>query len=309
MPNRWLIYQKERFPLLGNGVLIFAFSFSAISFSSLLRGETTFPSLHAIVVGFLSAFIFFFQLRIADEFKDNEDDSLFRPYRPVPRGLVKLKELGIIGAAGGVIQFVLALTFSISLIPILLLAWGYFVLMSKEFFLKEWLKAQPLLYMMSHMVIVPMVDYYTSSCDWHIVQANAPNGLFLFLTASYFNGMVIEIGRKIRAPMQEEKGVQTYSSVWGVKKAVIVWLFMMSVTAVTITFAANKINFALPVAVIMAFIFIFASFVGIKLINAKTDKLANLIEPVSGIWTLAIYLSIGVLPLIWNRLPFLQWLL
>ena len=36
--NRWWIYQKERFPLLAHGPLIFAFSACAVAFSSLLRG-------------------------------------------------------------------------------------------------------------------------------------------------------------------------------------------------------------------------------------------------------------------------------
>ena len=36
--NRWLVYQKERFPLLAHGPLIAAFSACAVSFSSLLRG-------------------------------------------------------------------------------------------------------------------------------------------------------------------------------------------------------------------------------------------------------------------------------
>jgi 4-hydroxybenzoate polyprenyltransferase len=34
-----------------------------------------------------------------------------------------------------------------------------------------------------------------------------PAGLFWFLAASFCNGVVIEIGRKIRAPAQEEEGV------------------------------------------------------------------------------------------------------
>ena len=40
----------------------------------------------AVVTSFLS----FLQLRIADEFKDFDEDSRYRPYRPVPRGLVTL---------------------------------------------------------------------------------------------------------------------------------------------------------------------------------------------------------------------------
>ena len=39
---------------------------------------------------------------------DAEEDARFRPYRPVPRGLVTLRELGWIGALIAVVQFALA---------------------------------------------------------------------------------------------------------------------------------------------------------------------------------------------------------
>jgi 4-hydroxybenzoate polyprenyltransferase len=80
-------YQAERFPLVKHGVLIAAFGASAVCLSALLRGDA--PSLMALAVAVLVLFGFFFQLRVADEHKDNADDSKFRPERPVPRGLVK----------------------------------------------------------------------------------------------------------------------------------------------------------------------------------------------------------------------------
>ena len=85
MASRWWIYQRERFPVFGHGPLILAFSFSAMSYSALLRGATSLRPAAALVA-FVTAFLFFLQLRIADEFKDAEDDARWRPYRPVPRG-------------------------------------------------------------------------------------------------------------------------------------------------------------------------------------------------------------------------------
>ena len=107
--NRWVIYQRERFPLAAHAPLVAAFSASAVCFSSLLRGHAVAPSPAALVVAFTTSLLFFLQLRIADEFKDCEDDARFRPYRPVPRGLVTLPELAVIGLAGAVVQLGLAL--------------------------------------------------------------------------------------------------------------------------------------------------------------------------------------------------------
>src|SRR6266542_689579 len=110
--NRWCIYQRERFPVLAHGLLIAAFSSSAVSFSCLLRGGHSVPSPSSLLTAFATAFILFLQLRITDEFKDFDEDSRYRPYRPVPRGLVKLRELAAIGAFGALVQLGLALWLS-----------------------------------------------------------------------------------------------------------------------------------------------------------------------------------------------------
>jgi 4-hydroxybenzoate polyprenyltransferase len=162
--RRWWVYQRERFPVLTHGLLIAAFSFSALSFSSLLRGRDRLPPPGAALVAFLTAFLFFLQLRIADEFKDFEEDSRFRPYRPVPRGLVSLRELGVLGALAALVQLGLALWLDPSLVLLLAVAWAYLVLMSKEFFVAQWLKARPVAYMVSHMVIIPTVGGIQYEC-------------------------------------------------------------------------------------------------------------------------------------------------
>ena len=58
-------YQAERFPLVGHGILIAAFSFSALSFSMLLRGEAVWPGGKTVLVAFVTALLFFLQLRLA----------------------------------------------------------------------------------------------------------------------------------------------------------------------------------------------------------------------------------------------------
>ena len=108
-PGRWWVYQRERFPLVRHGPLILAFSFSAVSFSWMLRSPSGWPSPVSAVVAFASCLIFFLQLRIADEFKDDEEDARYRPYRPVPRGLVTLRELGGLFVLVGALQLGLAL--------------------------------------------------------------------------------------------------------------------------------------------------------------------------------------------------------
>lgn len=299
--KRLFVYQKERFPVLAHAPLIFAFSFSAVSYSALLRGHAVLPDLIAVTVAFLSSFIFFLQLRIADEFKDYEEDSLYRPYRPVPRGLIKLRELGFIGLIGAILQISLAIWLKPALVVLLALAWLYLALMSFEFFARDWLKARPFTYMWTHMLIMPLVDLYATSCDWLVKGESQPRGLVWFLAASFSNGVVIEIGRKIRAPHDEEAGVQTYTAMWGRRRAVTAWLVALVVTASFALLAAREINCVLPVYIMLAALLIAASIISRQFIAHPVSPQAKAFEAVSGIWTLVMYLSLGAAPLFINQ--------
>jgi 4-hydroxybenzoate polyprenyltransferase len=296
--RRWWIYQRERFPLLGHGPLIAAFSFSALSFSTLLRGQVTLPATAPVLVAFVTALLFFLQLRIADEFKDFEEDSRYRPYRPVPRGLVTLRELGVLGFLAALVQLGLALWLHPSLVLFLAAAWAYLVLMSKEFFVPEWLKAHPIPYMVSHMVIIPLVDLYATACDWWVAGEGPPRGLIWFLVVSYFNGLVIEIGRKIRGPKEEETGVNTYSALWGRRNAVLVWLGSLLTTAACAFVAAWQIDFAVPVGVLLAVLLLAAGLVAGRFLHQPEAGRAKRIETASGLWTILMYLSLGAIPLL-----------
>jgi 4-hydroxybenzoate polyprenyltransferase len=298
--GRWWVYQRERFPVLAHGILIAAFSSSAVCFSTQLRGRTELPALLTLVVAFGTAFLFFLQLRIADEFKDFEEDTRYRPYRAVPRGLVSLRELGILGVAAAMIQLLLGLALDPSLLLLLAVAWTYLALMSKEFFVREWLKRHPVPYLISHMVIIPLVDFYATACDWWPAGNGPPLGLGWFLAASYCNGIVIEIGRKVRAPADEETGVNTYSTLWGPRAAVYVWLGALLTTAVCAVLAAAQIDFLIPVAVVLATLFLTAGMVAWRFLSAPTTRRAKRIETLSGVWTILLYLSVGLVPLVWR---------
>lgn len=297
MNNRWWIYQRERFPVFGHGPLILAFSFCAVAYSRMLRGESGLPSTWSAVVASVSCFLIFLQLRIADEFKDFDEDSTFRPYRPVPRGLVKLRELAVVFALAAVVQLTLALLTNPMMALVLLVVWLYLAAMSKEFFVRQWLKARPALYMVTHMAIMPQIDFYATSCDWLASGALAPSGLAWFLTVSFFNGLVVEIGRKIRSPQDEERGVETYSVVWGRWQAVAVWLAMMGLTYGAAIMAARRIGFAVPVAIALGVIWLGAGLLCVRFLRHLKPGQGKRIELAAGLWTLGVYLMLGAIPL------------
>ena len=301
MSSRWWIYQRERFPVVAHGALILAFSGSAVGLSALLRGD--WPSPRALVVAFVSAFLFFFQLRVADEFKDAGDDRRFRPYRPVPRGLVTLEELSQLAMVALLIQVLLALWHDVELIGVLALVWVYMALMTREFFVADWLKARPFTYLWSHMLVVPLIDLYATACDW-LPEANAPPaGLGWFLAASFFNGIVVEIGRKLRAPADEEPGVETYSAVWGRPKALASMAVALTLAAACATLAGRAVGVQWQVAALGAMALAALALLAPGFVSNPAPGSGKRFELLSGVWTLAMYLSVGVLPLAlrwWN---------
>jgi len=297
---KWWTYQRERFPVLAHGILIAAFSFSAVSFSALLRGSHSLPDGASILVAFLNSFFAFLHLRIADEFKDIEEDTRYRPYRPVPRGLVTLRELGWLWVGTAAIQLLMAVALHPPLIVLLLVTWVYLALMSREFFAREWLKARPITYLWTHMLIMPLIDFYATACDWLHLGLHPPPGLFWFVIVSFFNGIVIEIGRKIRAAEDEEDGVPTYTVIWGRTGAVMAWFLALSGTTASAIYAALHIHFASVMTGVLATLLGINLTIGILFLRTRQRRYAKLVEPLSGLWTLSMYLTLGAIPMLWR---------
>lgn len=297
MANRWWTYQRERFPLAVFVPLAILVAISALAYSAILRGMHVFPGALAAVASTTSAFLLYLQMRVLDELKDFEDDRQFRPYRAVPRGLVTRSELAWIASAGAVVQLAMALMIDVRLVAMLVVVWGYLALMTAEFFAPSWLKARPFLYMVSHLFVGALITVYLSAFDWLPENAAPRPDLLALAAGSYFAGALLEIGRKIRAPADEEHGVVTYSAVWGRSTAVSAWLAAFLLTAGVGWIAARNVGFATPCLVIFMLLAAVASWCCWRFMRAPVTARAQSIEKLSGMVTLAFYLALGPMPL------------
>ncbi len=294
--HRWWIYQRERFPVAAHTPIIVAFSLTCTGYSALARGSGI-PSARQIVAAFAISFLCFLQLRLAHEFKDFEEDSLYRPYRPVPRGLITLRELGFVWAAAIALQFLIVLWISANLIAPLVGVLAYLALMSREFFVRRWLKRHAILYMVSHMMIMPLMFLLASACEWIPAGLKRPpEGIAWMMLANFFIGMVIEIGRKVRSPEDEEHGVETYSQLWGRDSAIFAWLAMMATSAVVLYPAAHRIRFPEIESVLLSMLSI-SIVVAVVFLKHGDRGRGKWIEALSGIWALVTYLGMGIVPL------------
>ncbi len=296
--KRLYIYQKERFPILGHGVLVAVFSFSAISYSRISRGADGFVSNEKFLLGIFTTITLFLLVRILDEFKDAKDDAQYRKELPVPRGLISLKELAAIGWVVFILQVLVNLIFFPKMLWLYAGVMVYLLLMTKEFFIAKWLKRHQFWYVTSHMFIIPFIDVYASGLDWFLAGVAAPIGLLFFFAVSYMNGIVLEVGRKIRTPEIESEGVLTYTSMLGIPKAIILWLTVLLATLILSFLAAYFAGFGLESYIILAFILALCTVPAALFLIRPSVQKAKMIEYASAFWTIAMYLTLGAGPMI-----------
>jgi 4-hydroxybenzoate polyprenyltransferase len=279
---RWVVYQQERFPLARHAPLVLVTALCTLCFTNAVQGAPRFPAMGAWLGSSFVALGLFFQLRVLDEFKDFEDDRAHRPYRAVPRGLVRLQELAVVGVVVGALQLALTLLAAPRALLPLLVCWAFMGLMAAEFFSSAWLKARPLVYMLSHAPVTGLIQLVSSAWVW---LNGLPLEVIGLAVCASVAGMALEIGRKLRAPADEEPGVDTYTAVWGLEPAVRAWWTVGAATA-ALTFLLNPSW--LTVLVMLALLALGVS-AGQRFLRAPSSRSAKPFELVSALWALGAF--------------------
>ena len=312
------IYLNERFPLGKNSFFVLIFTLSGYIYTSLLyNSKIMYLFTNGVKIGifqykiialFIIIFMFFFQLRITDEFKDYEEDLKYRAYRPVQRGIISLKTLGKIGIATVIIQIMLAHVIDPEIIYFMIFVWIYMFLMAKEFFIKKWLTKRILIYALSHVVIMVFITLVIVEATQYIVPKNIFDVFILqryrhnidfalipLFALNYLNGIVLEIGRKTRRADEEEHGVQTYSKLWGRKKAVVVLslLFVIEYFLVILGLAHTYEKYFFFGGLTLLVILVVSIYFMVKFL--KKNLSGKIVETVSGLWIIFSSMCMGLL--------------
>jgi hypothetical protein len=159
---RVLAFLVERFPPVPQLVLMIVLFVAATLMSGVLIAPGVGGTLGdvqpaAALAGFLGSLLFIVRLRVYDDVKDADTDRVENPTRPIPRGLVSVRELDVAGVVilvveGALIASVGSLTFWCWAIAA---AWS--VLMRVEFFVPAWLDRHVATYAISHMVVMGLI--------------------------------------------------------------------------------------------------------------------------------------------------------
>lgn len=291
---RLWIYQTERFPLKKTVPLLLVFSAASICVSARLA-DRPLPEWPAFAVGFVLAIMLFFQMRVCDEFKDAEDDRRYRPERPIPRGLVSQAEVLVLGLLTLPVTVAAAWSWYPPVLWCLFVVWVWLAAMTAEFGVPVWLKARPVLYLCSHMAIMPLIDLLLTSIEW-LPAGGAASKLWLFLALSFVNGCVLEIGRKLWSPENEIDGVDTYSCLWGIRFAAIVWLSSIALSFLLLVGTGFATGVGMPTVVFGTVAFVPCCLAARSYVMAPTPKAQGRMDTVAGLWVFFCYVTAGFLP-------------
>ena len=292
LAQRLWAYQASRFPLARTVPLVAVFSAASVNVSALMAGRAL-PGWGAYGAAFLLGLILFWQMRVADEVKDAEDDRRYRPERPIPAGLVSLRLVVALGLV--CVPVALGVAWWAGVVPLLLLVWGWLAAMTAEFGVPRWLKARPVLYLVSHMAIMPLMDLMLTGVEWRPRGGPAPE-LWLFLALSFVNGVVLEVGRKLWAPEAERTGVETYSRIWGPRRgatvfeAAIVLALGLLVGVGWVTGAFWPVTLAGGVGAVAAIA------VAEAYAARPSPRTQGAVDAAAGLWVLLCYGTAGFLP-------------
>lgn len=289
--KKWYTYQKERFPVLIYGTYMLVVVLSVFFVTNYLKYQNDFSKDKLqwllIIPMFAVAFLQFLMIRIVDEFKDYEEDCKYRPYRPVPRGLVSLKELGVIFVICAIIQVIVSIVYS-NYIP-LIAVWIFFFIMSKGYFIKKFISKHLLIEVALDEILMPLlIIYLIGFVDIKILQSSSL--IYVFLVLAYLIAWIVEIARKIRCKEDEEEGVRTYTAVLGIKKAtILLWMLETIVFGLQMFLIWSK-NVYLPIIP-----YVLVSIINVLFIVKKNRKMAKLTELSANIYIMIVYLSMAIL--------------
>lgn len=286
-------YLQERFPPKQMLPLAAVISLSSGVLAQSLSNKTSFQLL-PYLLSFSTLLLFFLHLRIFDEFKDYHHDKKYYPGRPVPRGIINLQELKVVGVAVISLEMVLSLFGGSTTFLLYLVCLGYSLLMFKEFFIRKWLKNHFTFYIASHEILTIPLIYYLYSFNFSDFFSLFNPILFVgavFLAATLF---LLEVARKIRPKELEIASRDTYTSQYGITGGIAL-LISLGVIVLTTKFFILKKLFGQSFIMILDLLFfglLFYSTVSFK--RSSTKNLAKRIFYFCVIFTLVVNISFVV---------------
>ncbi len=216
LERRWTIFINERFPLTAHLPMTLLFAAANVGLAITARGTDN--TVRSCIVGSLLALCFLFRLRCFDEIKDYTTDAHVNPERPLPRGVLTVRQVKGMIAALTMLELALAAVVGWTVLVTHLIAVGYSYLMYREFFIGDYLRPRLTAYAVTHTFSSVLLGYSLASCTTGMPVWRFSPLLLGFGLANWMLFNVFEFARKTFAREEEAPGVDSYSTLyrpWG----------------------------------------------------------------------------------------------
>lgn len=228
--NRWLKFISERFHPMSHFsmILFFVLAHYGVYLTPPIKIYRNI-TIELLFLLFVSS-IFFLKLRLYDDVKDFDYDAELHPNRPLPSGLLGVKDIyyAIFFAIFlEIIIFSLLGTWPAIAISLTIL---YSLFMFKEFFVAKWLRAHLTTYAISHTLVIVLFSFTLFSAISDMPFWQLPRQFLYFSFASWFLFNIFEFGRKTFSSGEEKKGINSYSKIFSRAGAVILTVTMGAVS-------------------------------------------------------------------------------
>jgi 4-hydroxybenzoate polyprenyltransferase len=293
--RRFGLYLAERFPLLAHGILIVSY-YSSNAFLARTLTESGTP-MHfdlATLAGIIAIFCFFFHLRVFDEHKDFDEDSRHYPDRVLQRGVITLRELRNAGIGAIIIEAIIVSVRGKASLTGWLIAFGFSLLMLKEFFAGEWLRKHFLAYALSHMTLMPLLSLFVFSFATKRYPWEAPPIFWMYSLVGFFVTLNWEVSRKIRAPEQEIEGVDSYTKIFGTYGAAYLVLLIRVIDTALVASVGFALGFErwFYLALIVLYLICLAGFFQFRF--RTTPRSAKMMEIYAGVYMIVFDILVAV---------------
>lgn len=283
-------YFKERFPPV-NMMLFAILFFTVYSVARSFNAVDDIP-LYNIALGVIAVISFFYRLRVFDEVKDYETDSINHPERVLQSGRVSIRQL----AAIAVPLFLAEVLWSLVCGWQTFLCWSaavaYSLLMRYEFFASRFLKKYLLLYSFSHLLIMPLIIIWIWSAYVRPVGYSVPLAMLCLLSIA--GGYSFELARKIHAPAAERGSVDSYSkSIGFIGSILCVWMCLLA-GIITQAYLLGLLHTRRWPVYLLGLLFAGTLFLYILAIRQRQEKQLRMAEKFVSFFMLISYVSIIV---------------
>ena len=217
--NRLYVYQKQRFPIVF--LLLATFPVILSSTAVVAQNKLNFLQMSSVLI---ASVCYLFHIRVIDDYRDFEHDSLYHKDRPVQIGIISLTDLKKIDIIAVFIFLLIAISSGMYGLGLSILMLVYTFFAEKEFLMTEKIRKHFFIYNAINLLQMMLLQAFVYCFFFKYFYLNTIIIIhFLFIT---IGTLIFDFLRKLKTPQTESIGKDTYTWHLGFGNSIFFYLFL-----------------------------------------------------------------------------------